>query len=53
MEQHAIVSDDFLAAILLTGGGLRISATQVAGWQNSDRANVIKHRLGCKPDLTE
>ena len=53
MEQHAIVSDDFLALISIAGSRLRITAAKISGWQNGLHAEVIKHRLRRQPDLTK
>ena len=53
MEQHAVRSRDRLAPVVIAGGGLRITAAEVARRQHHLRADVPEHRLRGEPHLRE
>ena len=53
MEQHAVVSNNFVGFIFLPGSTLRVATAQVSRRQHGLYPRMPQHGLGCQADLTE
>ena len=38
---------------MIAAGGLRVTATQITGWQHGDGTDFVQHRLGSQTDVGE